>query len=150
MARRDGVLIDGRPDGPSRQLWEMAQARECAAGASPLPAWSDAFSCANMVNHPPSGTPASVCVRPLDLHADEQPALQLRIPTLHFRPAAAGAPAKQTVVVLARRDLADEEIWLDYKLDYERGPTEPWYAPTASSGSAQLDSAGPTRADGTG
>ena len=64
-----------------------------------------------------------------------------------------GAPPPDGVPMsrlLNLRVLPDEEIWLDYKLDYERGPTEPWYAPTASSGSAQLDSAGPTRADGTG
>ena len=35
LMRRDGILIDGRPDGPSRQLFEAARQREVAAGAAP-------------------------------------------------------------------------------------------------------------------
>lgn len=131
MARRDGVLIDGRPDGPSRALWMSAQARELAAGSAPLIEGAE-LSCGNMVNHPPAGTPASVCVQPLDLLAADWPELHPHIATLQFRPPAPGAPVKQTVVLLARRELADEELWLDYKLR-PQGPLEPWYAPAAAA-----------------
>ena len=45
-----------------------------------------------------------------------------------FRPPAEGDPVKQTVVLVTKREVADEEVFLDYKLRAE-GPLESWYSP---------------------
>ena len=127
MARRDGVLIDGRPDGMSKMLYDTACARDAAAGAAPLAVGSE-LAVGQLVNHPAAGVQPNVGVRPLDLGADEHPMLHPRIPTVQFRRAAAGQPCKQTVVLVAERPLRDEELFLDYKLRAE-GPLEEWYAP---------------------
>ena len=127
-----GVLLDGRPDGPSAQIFATALQREVAAGraaASP----DMRFSIGNKVNHPPPGTPANVVVCPLDLFETDGIDLLRSIPVFPFRPPAVGQPAKQTCVLLAARQLADEELWLDYKLRPE-GPWEAWYSPVTKSG----------------
>ena len=126
LARRDGVLLDGRPDGASAQIYAVAQSRDRAAGAAE--GRGTAFAIGNKVNHPPRGVQPNVLRYPLDLMADEHPALHAFLPVHHFRPPAAGRPIKQTVVFIATRTLRDEELLLDYKLR-EDGPLEPWYCP---------------------
>ena len=42
-----------------------------------------------------------------------------------------GDPARRTAVLIAARDLEDEELFLDYKLS--AGSPPPWYAPVAAS-----------------
>ena len=129
MMRRDGILIDGRPDGPSRRLYEMGKQRDLAAGFAPLVEDSP-LSVGNKVNHPPSGERPNVHVQPFDLAAGERPALQPHLPVVNFRPAARGEPVKRTAVLLASRALCDEELMLDYKLRPD-GPLATWYAPVA-------------------
>ena len=124
LARRDGVLIDGRPDSVSRQLFEMAVQRDRAAGVAPLV--TTELCVGHKVNHPPRGAAPNVSVHPLDLRKEEHPALHRFLPTVNFRPPAGGAPAKQSAVLVASRRIADEELLLDYKLRPE-GPLEPWY-----------------------
>ena len=53
------------------------------------------------------------------------------MPVSPFRPPADGDPARRTAVLIAARDLEDEELWLDYKLS--AGSPPPWYAPVAAS-----------------
>ena len=126
LARRDGVLIDGRPDGASAQLRAVAQARD---RRPPPPAAAEAFAVGNMVNHPPAGTRPNVVVFPFDLPAGDP--LEPYVPVSPFRPPADGDPARRTAVLIAARDLEDEELWLDYKLS--AGSPPPWYAPVAAS-----------------
>jgi hypothetical protein len=131
MFRRDGVLIDGRPDGPSKQMWEMAEQRERAAGKPALDRdnRSNELAIGNMVNHPPGGTQPNVVVHPIDLAPDEQVHLHQHLPIVNFRPPAPGDPCKRTVVLISARDIAeDEELYLDYKLRAD-GPRESWYVP---------------------
>jgi hypothetical protein len=133
MFRRDGVLIDGRPDGPSQQMWEMAERRERAAGKPALDRDDRANELAigNMVNHPPRGTQPNVVVHPIDLAPDEQLHLHQRLPVVNFRPPAEGEPCKRTVVLISAREIAeDEELYLDYKLRAD-GPRESWYVPVS-------------------
>ena len=127
MARRDGVLIDGREDGPSRQIREMAKMRDQASGAQASE--TSSFSVGNKVNHPPPGSLPNVLVFPFDLRPEEEEAdLRKFFPVWAFRPPAAGEPQVQTVVLAAKRALKDEELLLDYKLGAQ-GPLEPWYHP---------------------
>lgn len=136
LARRDGVLLDGRPDGSSAQILAVAQSRDRAAGAAAAVggpgAGAAAFAVGNKVNHPPKGVPPNVAVFPLDLLPDEYPALHPFLPVSHFRPPAAGEASKQTAVFIATRALKDEELFLDYKLR-EDGPLEAWYSPVERS-----------------
>ena len=113
LTRRDGVLLDGRPDGASAQIYAVAQSRDRAAGAAE--GRGTAFAIGNKVNHPPRGVQPNVLVYPLDLMADEQPPLHDFLPVYHFRPPAAGQPSKQTAVFIATRVLRNEELFLDYK-----------------------------------
>ena len=131
MFRRDGVLIDGRPDGPSKQMWEMAERRERAAGQPALDRedLANELAIGNMVNHPPGGTRPNVVVHPIDLAPDEQVHLHQHLPVVSFRPPAEGDPCKRTVVLISAREIAeDEELYLDYKLRAD-GPRESWYIP---------------------
>ena len=128
MMRRDGILIDGRPDGPSKRLYNVAVQRDLAAGCQPL-VENGELHVGNKVNHPPSGVLPNVHVRPFDLHPGEHPDLHCHVPVVNFRPPADGAPCKQTAVLIASRDLHDgEELLLNYKLRPE-GPLAPWYTP---------------------
>ena len=127
MMRRDGVLIDGRPDGQSLAIREVAEKRDVAAGKQAL-IKGGAYAVGNMANHPPQGVSPNVYVEPFDLKADERPDLHPHIPVVGFRPPAEGDPVKQTVVLVTKREVADEEVFLDYKLRAE-GPLEAWYSP---------------------
>lgn len=141
MFRRDGVLIDGRPDGPSKQMWEMAERRERAAGNSALDreARTNELAIGNLVNHPPSGTQPNVVVHPIDLAPTEQTHLHQYLPVVNFRPPADGDPCKRTVVLISMRDIEeDEELFLDYKLRAD-GPRESWYAPVVYPGEARAN-----------
>ena len=134
LMRRDGILIDGRPDGPSRQLYEVAKRRDLAAGAAPLIEDGE-LGVGNKVNHPPSGAHPNVHVHPFDLRPGEHAPLHPYVPVVNFRPPADGEACKQTVVLVASRELRDEELLLNYKLRQE-GPLESWYAPVAGTTAA--------------
>eukprot|EP00325_Prymnesiales_sp_UTEX-LB-985_P020180 CAMPEP_0174750136 /NCGR_PEP_ID=MMETSP1094-20130205/97103_1 /TAXON_ID=156173 /ORGANISM="Chrysochromulina brevifilum, Strain UTEX LB 985" /LENGTH=226 /DNA_ID=CAMNT_0015955443 /DNA_START=54 /DNA_END=734 /DNA_ORIENTATION=- len=128
LMRRDGLLIDGRPDGPSRQLYEVARQRDRAAGCEPFVEGGE-LTVGNKVNHPPKGRLPNVFVQPFDLRPGEHQALHPYLPVVNFRPPAAGEPCKSTAVLVASRDLSDgEELFLNYKLRPE-GPLASWYSP---------------------
>ena len=132
VARRDGILLDARPDGPSAQLREVARLRDAAAsrGSTPSSEARCALNIGHKVNHPPLGTLANVILVPLDLHADEYTELQAFIEAHHFRPPAPSEPTKQTVVFVAKRRIEDgEELFLDYKLRADGPGFESWYHP---------------------
>ena len=107
------MLLDGRPDGASAQIFAVAQERDRAAGAAR--GQGVAFAIGNKINHPPQGVQPNVVVHPLDLMADEHTQLHAFLPVCHFRPPAAGQASKQTAVFIATRALHDEELFLDYK-----------------------------------
>ena len=135
MMRRDGVLVDGRPDGTSQQLFQVAEQRDVAAGRPPLICDGE-HMVGNMANHPPQGTPPNVYAHPLDLRADELPHLHAHIPVVAFRPPAVDEHVIQTVVLVTARAVADEELYLDYKLRRE-GPLEAWYSPAVSAATSE-------------
>uniref|UniRef100_A0A7S4BM81 SET domain-containing protein n=2 Tax=Chrysotila carterae TaxID=13221 RepID=A0A7S4BM81_CHRCT len=127
LARRDGVIIDGRPHGLSLQLFETAFRRDLArthrANAYPGLTVEDVLSreqaLGNMVNHPPAGAAPNVVVVPLDLwegEAGELSESEILDCSVSFQPPTAGAPCKQTAVLVSRTALCDEELLLDYKL----------------------------------
>jgi len=130
VARRDGVLLDGRPDGPSVQIRDMARARDAAAQrAEPQPV-TIAFAIGQKVNHPPGGTQPNVAMFPFDLREGEHPRLHPLLDIHHFRPPAPTAPVKQTAVFIAKRVIRDgEELFLDYKLRADGPGYEEWYCP---------------------
>uniref|UniRef100_A0A7S0L5I1 SET domain-containing protein n=1 Tax=Coccolithus braarudii TaxID=221442 RepID=A0A7S0L5I1_9EUKA len=139
LARRDGVLLDGRHYGQSRQIFESALQRDRAQlrvppeqrALSSEAALGQEHAVGNMVNHPPAGTSPNVSAAPLDLWEGESDGLatsELLACVVPFRLPAPGGPAKQTVVLVASRAMCDEELLLDYKLR-PQGPLEPWYAP---------------------
>ena len=140
VARRDGVFLDGRPDGPSAKISEIAQMREVATVSSNAAGAARhsigpprVFAVGNKVNHPPSGTWPNVLIYPFDLRAHEHPELHPHLCVAPFRPPADGDPLKQTAVFVATRDLVDgEELWLDYKLSLD-GPVEDWYSPVPAA-----------------
>eukprot|EP00656_Telonema_subtile_P013837 TRINITY_DN17036_c0_g2_i2.p1 TRINITY_DN17036_c0_g2~~TRINITY_DN17036_c0_g2_i2.p1 ORF type:complete len:215 (+),score=34.38 TRINITY_DN17036_c0_g2_i2:131-775(+) len=125
--RRDGMLIDGRPDGQSRMLYETAMARQGTAALDPqaLPL----HAVGSLVNHPPAGVLPNVATAPLDLHAQTPaPVLQFfQSVNANFRPAAVGDVLLKTVVMLAKRDIENEELWLDYNFGSDKMPE--WYTP---------------------
>ena len=84
--------------------------------------------CASGTARTARGERPNVRAQPLDLQPDEFVDLHRLLPTVNFRPPAPGEPSKRTVVLIAERDLRDEELWLDYKLNPD-GPLESWYAP---------------------
>ena len=131
VARRDGVLLDARPDGPSAQVLATARMRDAAKGMLPPPANARSFAIAHKVNHPPHGTMPNVLLFPFDLNQDEHTELHPHLGTAPFRPAAEGDPVKQTAVLIAARTITDEELFLDYKLRAD-GPIESWYHPVAA------------------
>ena len=137
---RNGVIIDGRPDGYSRKVFEMAAQRDDderdvpARDSAPVAGERRArLGVGHLVNHPPRGAQPNVHVVPLDLGRDEHVELHQHLPVVQPPPPwkrrAAGEPWKRTAVLVASRALRDEELWLDYKLrqDAHRLPT--WYAP---------------------
>ena len=159
LGRRDGVLIDGRPSGLSRQIFETAIARERAsklgARAQGNAAVDSRVICQNaiweslswpihplaaghMANHPPKGHSPNVKTFVIDLAMGEEEDLQVLLPFASFRPPADGEAIKQGVALVATRHLEDEEILLDYKLRLD-GPLEPWYVPCVD---ADLDGQG--------
>jgi hypothetical protein len=125
LMRRDGVLIDGRPDGSSAQLFAVAEQRDRAAGHAPL-IRNGELHVGNKVNHPSGGALPNVAVAPIDLCGGDP--LDAHIPSLCFRPPSEGEPTKRTAVLIASRALHNEELWLDYKLR-PQGPLEAWYKP---------------------
>jgi len=160
LARRDGVLIDGRPEGLSAQLFDTAIARERAAAAATgrsaaadgerpgaeaaarrgaAGRWADLrwpahpLAAGNMANHPPRGRAPNVGVCVLDLRVGEEAALHCALPFASFRPPATGEPVKLGAALVSTRRLENEEILLDYKLRAD-GPLEPWYVPYEPGG----------------
>jgi hypothetical protein len=131
IARRDGVLIDGRQTAPSSTVFAMAQAREAAAGRTPLAALAaNPWARGHYANHPPEGVADSVALYPLDLTATHLDAIGWRwLPNVNFRPPAAGDWALRTVVLIALRPLAHgAELFLDYRLDSDAAARPPWYS----------------------
>ena len=131
VARRDGVLLDGRPDGPSLQIREMARERDAAKRrATSAAAQSECvfnFAIGHRINHPPAGLLPNAIIFPFDLHEGEHTCLHPLLDVFHFRPPAKGDPIKQSAVFIATRPLRDEELFLDYKLNMQ-GPLEAWYS----------------------
>lgn len=139
LARRDGVLIDGRPDGVSAQIFDTAIARERAAARAALGpeaprSWPDLrwpahpLAAGHRANHPPRGCAPNVSAGMLDLLPGQEVPLQRVLPFASFRPPADGEPVKRGVALVSTRRLDSEEILLDYKLRLD-GPVEPWYVP---------------------
>jgi hypothetical protein len=131
VARRDGVLLDGRPDGPSLQIREMARQRDAAkrrAASAAVPCECVRnFAIGHRINHPPAGLLPNAIIFPFDLHEGEHTCLHPLLDVFHFRPPAEGDPIKQSAVFIATRPLRDEELFLDYKLNMQ-GPLEAWYS----------------------
>lgn len=134
LMRRDGVLLDGRPDGTSAQLFAVAEQRDRAAGLPPLVKGGE-HSVGNKINHPAGGTPANVYVHPFDLLRSEHVALHPHLPVVCFRPPAEGEPCKCTAVLVTSRAVRDEELFLNYKYQQtdnavrQRGADCNWYSP---------------------
>jgi hypothetical protein len=139
LGRRDGVLIDGRPDGVSAQIFDTAIARERAAACAALGpgapwSWPDLrwpahpLAAGHKANHPPRGYAPNVRVCIIDLLPGEEAPLQNVLPFASFRPPADGEHVKRGAALVSTRRLASEEILLDYKLQ-PGGPLEPWYVP---------------------
>lgn len=126
---RNGVIIDGRPDGPSREVFKAAEQRDIAAHGRPPLITESALGVGHMVNHPPRGVTPNVHVLPLDLGRDEHLALHPHLPVVLAYPPVAGEPWKRTAVLVASRELCDEELWLDYKLRADIHRLPEWYAP---------------------
>lgn len=130
---QNGVVVDGRPDGPSRAVFEAAKQAECAAGRPLLPSASDSMlGVGHKVNHPPRGVRPNVHVLPLDLGHEEHAALHPHLPVVNAHPPPAGSPWKRTAVLIASRACHDEELWLDYKLREEAHTLPAWYSAVPS------------------
>lgn len=139
LGRRDGVLIDGRPDGVSAQIFDTAIARERAAalaavGPGAPRSWPDLrwpahpLAAGHKANHPPKGCAPNVGLCVIDLLQGQEVPLQNLLPFASFRPPAEGEPVKRGVALVSTSRLENEEILLDYKLQRD-GPLEPWYVP---------------------
>ena len=127
---KNGVVLDGRPDGPSRIVFESAVARDLVSGISQSPLIEHAELCTgHKVNHPPRGTRPNVRVFPLDLGRDEDVELHPYLPVVNARPPSDSTPWKRTAVLVASRAVCDEELWLDYKLRHQVHKLPEWYEP---------------------
>ena len=127
---RTNVIPQRRPDGASGRIHSVAMQRE-GRGLGTQREVSRQFMVGHLVNHPPAGERPNVAVAPLDLHDDDEP-LWREIAAVNFRPSGAGEPRVRTAVLVASRDLCDEELYLDYKLQ-RQGPVESWYSPVHAS-----------------
>lgn len=137
IARTDGVIIDGRDEGASAEIAEIARRRDgitshqkchAAFGVDLLP------PIANKVNHPPGSERPNVIAAPLDLLPSDTPDLHDLLDgfCLNFRaPIPSQTPMKRTIVLIALRDLNDhEELFLDYRRGGLRNglrEEESWY-----------------------
>ena len=112
-------------------LAEMAMMRQGvpALDSQALPL----YACGSLVNHPPSGTQPNVVTVPLDVNAESSEELRVffRSINANFRPPADTDVALKTIMLVASRDLADEELWLNYKLSGDTKPT--WYSPVEAA-----------------
>ena len=130
---RNGVILDGRPNGDSRRVFDEAVRRDVESGSSSMTEAASmegsTLSIGNKVNHPPRGIQPNVRVVPLDLGRDEHVALHQYLPVVHARPPAGSTPWKRCAVLVASRALCNEELWLDYKLRGDAHRLPDWYAP---------------------
>ena len=123
---RNGVIIDGRPDGRSRKVFEAAWQRAQRTGGC---VDYGRLGVGHLVNHPPRGVKPNVHVVPLDLGPDEHTELHRHLPVVPPRQPLDGEPWKRTAVLVASRALRDEELWLDYKLRADAHRLPAWYEP---------------------
>lgn len=134
---RNGVIVDGRRDGKSREVSDAARHRDQHYAACQSQCIEDSpLAVGHKVNHPPRGVSPNVRVVPLDLGRNEHVALHWFLPVVHAHPPPADAPWKRTAVLIASRDLCDEELWLDYKLRKEHTTWPQWYTPCDAVGSS--------------
>ena len=127
----NGVVIDGRPHGPSSDVFEACCQRDsCIDAASDPPLIKDSvLALGHKVNHPPPGMAPNVRVVPFDLGRDEHAALHRFLPVVHASAPSESTPSKRTAVLVACRPLCDEELWLDYKLSETNHRLPEWYTP---------------------
>lgn len=127
----NGVVIDGRPHGPSSDIFEACCQRDsCIDAASDPPLIKDSvLALGHKVNHPPPGMAPNVRVVPFDLGRDEHAALHRFLPVVHASAPSESTPSKRTAVLVACRPLCDEELWLDYKLSETNHRLPEWYTP---------------------
>ena len=127
---RNGVVLDGRPDGPSRAAFKAALERDLDAGGSPL-VEDGTLAVGHRVNHAPRGVRPNTFVLPLTLARDEHVALHPHLPVVSAQPPTADG-WKRTAVLVSSRPLCDEELWLDYKLCEAAHALPSWYAQASS------------------
>jgi len=135
MFRHDGIFIDGREDGPSAMLRLSASSRDAAARKDADPeiekkiAAESKWAIGHLVNHPPAGTMPNVETKPVDIDESSPAEVSLALSKINFnfRKPCAGDKLLRTVVLVSKRDLENEEIWLDYKLESDNAPL--WYSP---------------------
>ena len=135
MFRKDGIFIDGREDGPSAMtkqaasMRDMAKKKDVPATVAALVRPTAQWAVGHLVNHPPKGILPNVETTPVDLVPDSLPEVLHALGSINFnfRVPCDGDYLLRTVVIVAKRDVEDEEIWLDYKLESDSPPA--WYSP---------------------
>lgn len=135
---RNGIVLDGRPDGPSRAAFDEAHHRDLAAlgRSEPLIVEHGELAVGHRINHPPRSMRPNVHVEPFDLGREEDAALHPHLSVFLARPPPVesdDSPWKRTAVIIASRALQNEELWLDYKLRGAAHALPPWYTPSAES-----------------
>ena len=142
LTLRNGVMLDARPDGPSREAFEAAWQRDCAsdcdrdgahagdaARVAPPPTPHGVLAIGHKINHPPRGVAPNVRVVPFDVERHQHVPLHAHLRAFNAQPPTAGTPWKRTAVLIATRALCDEELWLDYKLSADAATLPSWYTP---------------------
>ena len=138
LFRRDGCFIDGREDGQSGMMKQAASMRDAAKrqeveDVARLVAPTEQWAVGHLVNHPPQGILPNVETTPIDVGPESLPEVLHALTSINFnfRRPCEGDHLLRTVVFRAKRDIEDEELWLDYKLESDEPPE--WYVPVSES-----------------
>lgn len=149
LARFDGVVLDAKPWGAGREggSREEEGAEKSGSGWPQEPANAaeaqlallegrNPVALAHLANHPPSGTQPNVMVAALDWEPPPEVAPELRayFPVIDYGQAHTDSAAARRripgVALVATRDISDEELFLNYRLNPNAPAGLPsWYSP---------------------
>uniref|UniRef100_A0A7S2WW23 SET domain-containing protein n=1 Tax=Rhizochromulina marina TaxID=1034831 RepID=A0A7S2WW23_9STRA len=149
FSRYDGALIDARgaaqpPLAPDEDAFRRHLHSHLFSEPMPTPARDNIFGVGHLSNHPPAGSAPNAMMVGYDFEssmfrasADDAESLASLIPNAYFRPPSlirgtySPTVMMQSVILLATRDLEDEEVLTDYRLSPNQ-ERPAWYAPVDS------------------
>uniref|UniRef100_A0A1D1ZP11 SET domain-containing protein n=1 Tax=Auxenochlorella protothecoides TaxID=3075 RepID=A0A1D1ZP11_AUXPR len=133
LSRFDGVALDGKPWGLGAALerrWPPLPPHNLAEEALGCLEGVNNLAAGHLVNHPPAGTLPNVAVASFDWHTPgSQSHLRAYIPNIEYtsRPALQTLGSVPGLALVALRDIAEEELFLNYRLNPNLPNLPEWY-----------------------